>query len=95
MKARLETVRLSNTSAPISGVRGPGAMVAFDIVNERDSEEPAPDATRRVVRRAAELGLILLPCGVNASTIRILAPLTASDALIDEGLDLLEQALKA
>jgi len=78
--------------------RGPkvlAAVQAFDIVKERGSEEPAPDATRKVVRRAADLGLILLPCGVNASTIRILVPLTASDALIDEGLDLLEQAPKA
>ena len=76
--------------------RGPkvlAAVQAFDIVKERGSEEP--DATRKVVRRAADLGLILLPCGVNASTIRILVPLTASDALIDEGLDLLEQAPKA
>jgi len=77
-----------------TGHRHPKVM-AFDIVKERGSEEPAPDATRKVVRRAADLGLILLPCGVNASTIRILVPLTASDALIDEGLDLLEQAPKA
>jgi 4-aminobutyrate aminotransferase/(S)-3-amino-2-methylpropionate transaminase len=42
-----------------------------------------------------KLGLILLSCGVNANTIRILTPLTASDELIDEGLHLLEAALKA
>ena len=50
--------------------------------------------TKRVVRRACELGLILLSCGIYANTIRILVPLTASDAIIDEGLDLLEAALK-
>ena len=70
-------------------------MVAFDIVKERGSDQPDADATKRVVQRACELGLILLSCGVNANTIRILTPLTASDALVDEGLDILERALEA
>ena len=70
-------------------------MIAFDIVKERGSEAPDANATRRVIERASELGLILLSCGVNANTIRILAPLTASDAIVDEGLDLLDTALIA
>ena len=52
-------------------------------------------ATKRVVAKATELGLILLSCGVNANTIRILTPLTAPDAVVDEGLNLLEAALQA
>jgi 4-aminobutyrate aminotransferase / (S)-3-amino-2-methylpropionate transaminase / 5-aminovalerate transaminase len=95
VKARLETIRRSNTSAPISSIRGPGAMVAFDIVKEPGTDQPDADMTKKVIQRATELGLILLSCGVNANTIRILTPLTASDALVDEGLDLLEEALKA
>jgi len=94
LKARLEAMSRSNTVAPIAGIRGPGAMVAFDIVRVRGSDEPDAEATKRVVSRATELGLILLSCGVNANTIRILTPLTASDAVIDEGLELLEAALK-
>ena len=39
-------------------------------------------------------GLILLSCGVYANTIRILVPLTASDAIIEEGLGIIEQSLK-
>ena len=70
-------------------------MVAFDIVKERGSDEPDSEATRRVVQRATELGLILLSCGTNANTIRILTPLTASDFLVDEGMGLLETALRA
>jgi 4-aminobutyrate aminotransferase/(S)-3-amino-2-methylpropionate transaminase len=93
--ARLQAIQRSNTSLPIAGVRGPGAMIAFDIVKERGADEPDPDATKRVTQRACELGLILLSCGVNFNTIRILTPLTASDALVDEGLDLLERALQA
>jgi 4-aminobutyrate aminotransferase/(S)-3-amino-2-methylpropionate transaminase len=39
--------------------------------------------------------LILLSCGVYGNAIRLLVPLTASDALLDEGLDVLELALAA
>jgi 4-aminobutyrate aminotransferase/(S)-3-amino-2-methylpropionate transaminase len=95
VKARLETIRRSNTSVPISSIRGPGAMVAFDIVKEAGADEPDADTTKKVVQRATQFGLILLSCGVNANTIRILVPLTASDTLVDEGLDLLDEALKA
>ena len=93
LKARLETIRRSNTSLPLAAIRGPGAMVAFDIVAARGGEEPDAATTKAVVQRAAELGLILLSCGVNANTIRILVPLTASDEIVDEGLGLLEQSL--
>jgi len=95
LKARLEKMKLANTTLPIAAIRGPGAMVAFDIVKERGAEEPDAVATKRVVAKATELGLILLSCGVNANTIRILTPLTAPDAVVDEGLNLLEAALQA
>ena len=95
LKARLETMRRRNDLTPISAVRGPGGMVAFDIVKEPGSDEPDAEATKRVIKRAYEKGLILLSCGVYANTVRILVPLTASVAIIDEGLDLLEQALAA
>ncbi len=36
----------------------------------------------------------MLSCGVYGNVIRILVPLTAADAVIDEGMDLLEQAMK-
>ena len=94
VKARLEAIRASNASLPIAAIRGPGAMVAFDVVKGRGDDEPDADAAKRVIRRACDLGLILLSCGAYANTIRILTPLTAPDALVDEGLDLLEAALK-
>ena len=94
LKAKLAAIARSNTAMPIAAIRGPGAMVAFDIVKERGSDEPDPAATKRVVERATALGLILLSCGVNANTIRILTPLTAPDPVVDEGLGLLEAALQ-
>ena len=95
LRSRLEAMQRRNDLLPIAAIRGPGAMVAFDIVRIRGTAEPDAEATRRVTQKAAELGLVLLSCGTTANTIRILVPLTAADALIDEGLGLLEQALTA
>lgn len=95
LKAGLEALSRRNDLLPISAIRGPGGMVAFDIVKERGSDAPDAAATSRVTKRAYENGLILLSCGTNANTIRILVPLTASDEIVDEGLAILERALAA
>jgi 4-aminobutyrate aminotransferase/(S)-3-amino-2-methylpropionate transaminase len=93
-KERLARARMRNDLIPIADIRGPGAMVAFDVVTDAASRRPDPAATRRVVQRAYERGLILLSCGIHASTIRILVPLTVTDGQLDEGLGILEQALE-
>jgi 4-aminobutyrate aminotransferase/(S)-3-amino-2-methylpropionate transaminase len=93
MKARLEAISVRNNTVPIAEIRGPGAMVAFDVVKTRGTDEPDPDMTKKVLAKAREHGLILLSCGVYGNAIRLLVPLTASDAILDEGLDTLELAL--
>jgi 4-aminobutyrate aminotransferase / (S)-3-amino-2-methylpropionate transaminase / 5-aminovalerate transaminase len=93
IKARLKTIAARNDVVPMTAIRGPGAMVGFDIVKSRGAYEPDADATKRVTAAALEEGLILLSCGVHANAIRILVPLTAPDAVLDEGLDKLERAL--
>jgi 4-aminobutyrate aminotransferase/(S)-3-amino-2-methylpropionate transaminase len=95
IKARLEGTAKRNDVLPMVALRGRGSMIAFDIVKARGGAEPDADATKLVVRRAYENGLILLSCGVFANGVRILVPLTASDAVIDEGIDILEKALAA
>lgn len=95
LKSRLEKFQGRNDLLPVADIRGPGAMIAFDIVKDRGSREPDPVATKQVVQKAYENGLILLSCGTTASTIRILVPLTAEDHIISDGLDILEQALAA
>jgi len=76
----------------IANVRGLGAMVAFDIVTARGGH---PDAQRAasVIASAANRGLILLACGTYGNALRILVPLTASDDIVNEGLDILRTAL--
>jgi 4-aminobutyrate aminotransferase len=79
----------------IGEVRGLGAMVAIELVKDRDPHKPDADLTKALVAKAAENGLILLSCGLYSNVIRFLVPLTASDALIDEGLDVLQASLAA
>ncbi|RJG43924.1 MULTISPECIES: 4-aminobutyrate--2-oxoglutarate transaminase [unclassified Mesorhizobium] len=95
IKGELARFAQRNDTVAMSAIRGPGAMVAFDIVKSRGSEEPDADATKRVTTAALAEGLVLLSCGVNANTIRILMPLTISDEILAEGLGKLEKALVA
>lgn len=80
-----------NDLAPVTAPRGPGAMVAFDVVTSDGAPDPA--MAKQVAARALERGLLLLTCGLNGETIRFLAPLTISDAVLGEGLDILEASL--
>ena len=93
IKTRL--LQLAERFDCIGNIRGPGAMVAMELVKERDATKPDPDLTKRLVAEAGKRGLVLLACGVRGNVIRFLAPLTAPAAIVDEGLDLLEQSLLA
>jgi 4-aminobutyrate aminotransferase/(S)-3-amino-2-methylpropionate transaminase len=75
----------------IDNIRGLGAMVACDLV--KTDGAPDADLTKAVVAKAGENGLVLLSCGVNANVLRFLMPLTAPDAIIAEGFDLLEKTI--
>lgn len=95
LTARLRALEGRNDLAPIAHVRALGAMAAFDIVKDRASMEPDKEKAAAVARKALDLGLILLTCGTSGNVVRILAPLTASDTILNEGLDLLTAALAA
>jgi 4-aminobutyrate aminotransferase / (S)-3-amino-2-methylpropionate transaminase / 5-aminovalerate transaminase len=78
---------------PIANLRGLGAMVAFDVVTSRGDPQPDGHAARRIAAAALERGLIVLTCGGHGETMRLLMPLTISDAVLDEGLGILTKAL--
>ncbi|MFT6074022.1 MAG: 4-aminobutyrate aminotransferase/(S)-3-amino-2-methylpropionate transaminase [Yoonia sp.] len=76
-------------------IRGLGAMLAVEFVT--DFETAAPDAalTKVVIAHAHARGLIMLACGMHGNALRIMVPLTASDEIINEGLEIFEAALIA
>ena len=79
----------------IGDVRGLGAMVAIELLEGGDPARPDAELTRRVVAEAARRGLILLSCGSYANVIRILVPLTAPDAVVAEGMQILADSFAA
>jgi 4-aminobutyrate aminotransferase/(S)-3-amino-2-methylpropionate transaminase len=91
LMARLKSLQAKCPA--IGEVRGLGSMVAIELVRNRRPDQPDAELTRTLVQNAAARGLVILSCGVYGNVIRLLAPLTISDALLEEGLDLLEAAL--
>ncbi len=79
----------------IGDVRGLGAMIAMELVTDRETKTPDKALTGRLIAAALERGLILLSAGTYGNTIRVLAPLTTDDAIVDEGLDVFGAALEA
>ena len=77
----------------VGEVRGLGAMLAIELVEDRETKEPAAALAKQTTEAARERGLILLSCGLYGNVIRILVPLVASDEELDRGLELLEESL--
>ena len=82
-------------ASQIQDVRGLGSMVAIELFKDGDLHQPDADLTKRVCAEAIQRGLVLLSCGSYANVIRILVPLTASDALLDEGLAIMRASFAA
>jgi 4-aminobutyrate aminotransferase/(S)-3-amino-2-methylpropionate transaminase len=87
--------RMAAHTPAVGDVRGLGAMVAIELFEGGNLARPDAALTRRVVAEAARRGLILLSCGTHGNVIRILVPLTASDTLVAEGLQILDDSLAA
>jgi 4-aminobutyrate aminotransferase/(S)-3-amino-2-methylpropionate transaminase len=84
------------TKVPAIGdVRGLGAMVAIELFEGGDVHRPDAALTKKVVSEAARRGLILLSCGTYGNVVRILVPLTAPDALLEEGMAILADSFAA
>ncbi len=90
---QLEHMARDTALAPIGNIRGLGAMVAFDMVEDHGSSTPVNGAAKAITARAFDAGLVLLNCGANGEAIRILVPLTAAPEIVDEGMDALARAL--
>jgi 4-aminobutyrate aminotransferase / (S)-3-amino-2-methylpropionate transaminase / 5-aminovalerate transaminase len=78
----------------IGDVRGLGAMMAIELVHDRESKDPAPELVSKVCEEALNNGLLLMSAGIYSNVVRVLVPLTISDAELEEALDVWEHALE-
>ena len=79
----------------IGDVRGLGAMLAIELVEDPESRQPAPHLASAVVKAAAERGLLLLKAGIHSNCLRVLCPLVITDPELSEALDAWTDALDA
>jgi len=79
----------------IGDVRGLGAMLALELVEDPATKTPAPALATAVAEAAAQRGLLLLKAGTHSNCIRVLCPLVVSDSELDEALDVWGEALDA
>ncbi|TPG31724.1 4-aminobutyrate--2-oxoglutarate transaminase [Mycolicibacterium hodleri] len=91
MKARLG--RMQADDDRIGDVRGRGAMIAVELVKS-GTTEPDADLTKALCAGAHAAGVIVLSCGTYGNVLRFLPPLTISDELLEEGIDVLALVLK-
>ncbi|MDR6413411.1 4-aminobutyrate--2-oxoglutarate transaminase [Pseudarthrobacter sulfonivorans] len=80
--------------AVVGDIRGRGAMLAIELVRA-GSKEPNPELTKTVAAACLKEGVIILTCGTYGNVIRLLPPLVITDALLNDGLDVLAAAIKA
>ena len=79
----------------IGDVRGLGAMLAIELVEDPQTKTPAPALASTVTDEAVKRGLLLLKSGIYSNCIRVLTPLVLSDAELEEALAVWEEALEA
>lgn len=91
MKDRLGRLQVDDDR--LGDVRGRGAMIAVELVKPGNAE-PDAELAKALCAGAHAAGVIVLSCGTFGNVLRFLPPLTISDELLDEGLDVLALVLK-
>ena len=79
----------------VGDVRGLGGMVGIEFVKSKATREPNPELVVSIVREAAQHGLMVENAGAYGNVIRFLAPLVITDAQLEAGLQIFEEAIRA
>ncbi len=93
MRARFNAMAAKHPS--MAEVRGLGAMTAVEFCVNGDPHRPSAEIAGKLKAEAARRGLLLLTCGSYGNVLRVMVPLTISDAVLAEGLGIIEEALAA
>jgi 4-aminobutyrate aminotransferase len=85
-------VELQKSYECMGDVRGKGLMIAVELVKDRETKKPATAMRPRIIKRAFEMGLLVLGCGENS--IRFCPSLSVKAGEVDTCLSIFEEALK-
>jgi 4-aminobutyrate aminotransferase len=86
-------LEIQKGSRLIGDVRGRGLILGVELVADRQTREPAPLDTHRLVYRLFELGLLTIYSGLYGNVVEITPPLTIRAGEVDEALSIIERAL--
>jgi 4-aminobutyrate aminotransferase len=89
-RAKLEG--LKEKYALIGDVRGLGLMQALELVKDRHTKEPAPEATTQLLERTRDNGLLVGKGGLFGNVIRLSPMLNISKPDVDEAVRLLDKS---
>ncbi|MBP6922803.1 MAG: aspartate aminotransferase family protein [Veillonella sp.] len=78
----------------IGDYRGLGGMIGIEFVKNKITKEPAPELVDAIIAYTAAHGLLVENAGVYSNVIRFLAPLVMTDAQLEAGLEIFEDAIK-
>jgi alanine-glyoxylate transaminase/(R)-3-amino-2-methylpropionate-pyruvate transaminase len=87
--------RLGAAHRLVGDVRGMGLMLGVELVRDRQTRQPAPEATLDVMEAARDMGLLLGRGGLEGNVLRVKPPMCITAEDVDFGLDVLDRALAA
>ena len=77
----------------IGDVRGLGPMLAIELVKDPVSRAPWMEATQAVNAATLQRGLVTIRAGLYSQCVRLLPPLTLTDAEVGEAMDVLDASV--
>ncbi len=86
-------LKMKDKYSIVGETRGIGAMMAVELVKDRNTKEPATQETAQVVQECLKNGVFVPTSGINKNVLRMLVSLEITDEQLDEALDVLEKAV--
>lgn len=83
---------LPDKSGSVAEIRGRGAMIALELVDQRTGNH-LPDLAKKVLAGCARRGVVVLTAGSTGNVLRLLPPMVIGDDLLIEGLEILTEVL--
>jgi len=86
--------RIAAEEPRIGDVRGAGLMIGVEFVSDRETGEPDGALAKAVIARAADLGLLVLTCGMSGQVVRWIPPIDVSAAEVSEAVEIFAEAVR-
>jgi 4-aminobutyrate aminotransferase len=85
--------RIAAEDPRIGNVRGRGLMLGVEFVHDQTGQ-PDGALAKAVIARAADLGLLVLTCGMSGQVVRWIPPINATSAEVSEAVEIFAEAVR-